>query len=85
MDTGFLVTDIMGMHTANAISGDFSVGATGFWIEKGKRAFPVRETTIAGNIIDLMNTIDAVGSDLRFQGRIGCPSLHIKELSIAGK
>jgi PmbA protein len=85
LDKGLFVTEVMGMHTANAISGDFSVGATGFWIEKGKRAYPVREITIAGNILDLMRNVDAVGSDIRFSGRIGCPSLRVKELSIGGK
>jgi PmbA protein len=75
----------MGMHTANPISGDFSVGATGFWIEKGKKAYPVREITIAGNILDLMKHVDAVGSDIRFSGRIGSPSLRIQEISIGGK
>ena len=82
---GLLVTEIMGAHMANPISGDFSVGATGFWIEKGKKAYPVREITIAGNILDLMKNVDAVGNDLRFAGRIGCPSLRVKELSIGGK
>ena len=85
IDKGLFVTEVMGMHTANPISGDFSVGATGFWIEKGKRAYPVREITIAGNIIDLMMHVDAVGSDLRFSGRIGSPSLRVRELSIGGK
>jgi PmbA protein len=85
IDRGLFVTEVMGMHTANAISGDFSVGATGFWIEKGKKAYPVREITIAGNILDLMKHVDAVGSDIRFSGRIGSPSLRIKELSICGK
>jgi PmbA protein len=82
---GLVVTEIMGAHTANPISGDFSVGATGFWIESGKKAFPVREITIAGNILDLMKNVDAVGNDLRFSGRIGSPSLRVKELSIGGK
>ena len=85
VEKGLYVTEVMGMHTANPISGDFSVGATGFWIEKGKKAYPVREITIAGNILDLMKNVDAVGSDLRFFGRIGSPSLRIKELSIGGK
>jgi PmbA protein len=85
LDKGLFVTEVMGMHTANAISGDFSVGATGFWVEKGKRTHPVREITIAGNILDLMKQVDAVGSDIRFSGRIGCPSLRVKELSIGGK
>lgn len=82
---GLLVTEIMGAHTANPISGDFSVGATGFWIEQGARAYPVREITIAGNILDVMMNVDAVCSDLRFSGRIGSPSLRVKELSISGK
>ena len=82
---GFLVTDVMGMHTANPISGDFSVGATGFWFENGRKAYPVREATIAGNILDVMSNVVLVGSDLRFSGRIGSPSLLIKELSIGGK
>lgn len=85
MDKGLYVTEIMGAHTANPISGDFSVGATGFWIEKGKKAYPVREITIAGNILDLLKGVDAVGSDLHFSGRTGSPSLRVKELSISGK
>lgn len=82
---GLYVTEIMGAHMANHISGDFSVGATGFWIENNRKAYPVREITIAGNILDLMKNVDAVGSDLRFSGRIGSPSLRIRELSIGGK
>ncbi len=85
LDGGLLITEVMGMHTANPISGDFSVGATGFWVENGKKAYPVREITIAGNILDLMRHVDAVGSDLRFSGRVGSPSLRVKELSIGGK
>jgi PmbA protein len=84
-DRGLFVTEIMGAHTANPISGDFSVGATGFWIEKGKKAYPVREITIAGNVIDLLSNVDALANDLRFSGRIGSPAIRIKEMSIAGK
>ncbi len=82
---GLYITEVMGMHTANPISGDFSVGATGFWIERGKKAYPVREITIAGNILDLVKNVAVVGSDIRFSGRIGSPSLLIRELSIGGK
>jgi PmbA protein len=85
IDQGLFVTEVMGMHTANAISGDFSVGATGFWIEKGKKAYPVREITIAGNILDFMKNVAVVGSDIRFSGRIGSPSLVVKDISIGGK
>ncbi len=82
---GLLVTEIMGAHTANPISGDFSVGATGFWIENGGKSFPVREITIAGNILDFMKGVDIVGNDLRFFGRIGSPSIRIEALSIGGR
>jgi PmbA protein len=82
---GLYITEVMGMHTANPISGDFSVGATGFWVEKGEKAYPVREITIAGNILDLMKNVAVVGSDIRFSGRIGSPSLLIRELSVGGK
>lgn len=84
-EKGLYVVELMGAHTANPVSGDFSVGATGFWIEKGRIVHPVREVTLAGNILDLMQHVDAVGSDLRFSGRIGSPSLRVKELSIGGK
>lgn len=83
--SGLLVTEVMGMHTANPISGDFSVGVTGRWIEKGVKAYPVREIAIAGNILDIMKNVEAVGCDLRFSGRIGSPSLLLKEISISGK
>ena len=84
-DEGVYITEAMGMHTANPISGDFSVGAVGFHIKGGKLSYPVREIAIAGNILELFNKVDAVGSDLRFYGKIGSPSLLIKELSISGK
>jgi PmbA protein len=84
-DKGLYVLEIMGAHMANPVSGDFSLGATGFWIEKGKLSYPVREVTIAGNILDLMKNVDAVGNDLKFSGRIGSPTLRIQGLSIAGK
>jgi PmbA protein len=85
VDKGLYVTEVMGMHTANSISGDFSDGATGFWIEKGRKAYPVREITIAGNILDFMKQVEAVGSDLRFSGRVGSPSLLVTDISIGGK
>ena len=69
----------------NMVTGDYSRGAAGFWVEGGEIAYPVHEITIAGNILDLLKHVDAVGSDLRFSGRIGSPSLRIRELSIGGK
>jgi PmbA protein len=83
MGTGLYVLDAMGVHTANPISGDYSVGVTGIWIEDGAPVHPVKEAVISGNILDLFNSIDAVGDDLRFFGAIGCPSLLIGEMNIS--
>ncbi|MGI9953171.1 TldD/PmbA family protein [Moorellaceae bacterium AZ2] len=81
---GLYVTDVLGMHTANPISGDFSVGVMGLWIESGQFAGPVRGVAIAGNIIGLLKSIEAVGSDLTFFGAIGAPSIRIASMSISG-
>jgi len=81
---GFYVTSVMGMHTANPISGDFSVGAAGVWIKNGEFAQAVRGVAIAGNILDLMEGIDAVGDDLRFFGSQGAPTVRINQITISG-
>jgi len=81
---GFYVTSVMGMHTANPISGDFSVGAAGVWIRNGEYAHAVRGVAIAGNIIDLLGEIDAVGDDLRFFGSQGAPTVRIGKITISG-
>ena len=83
--TGLLVTEVMGMHTANPVSGEFSVGASGIWIENGKKAYPVKGVAIAGNIIDILKSVTALGGDLRFFGKIGAPSLLISELMVSGE
>lgn len=82
--TGLYITDVMGMHTANPISGDFSVGAAGIWIENGRFTKPVRGVAIAGNILDLLNEVEGVGSDLTFFGGKGAPTLRISRMSISG-
>ncbi len=84
VNNGLLVLEVLGMHTANPISGDFSVGIAGLWIENGRVAYPVREGAIAGNLISIFSGIDAVGSDLRFAGRLGAPSLLLKPISVSG-
>ncbi|RLB87824.1 MAG: TldD/PmbA family protein [Deltaproteobacteria bacterium] len=84
VDKGVLVTDIMGLHTADPISGDFSVGATGLWIERGETVFPVKGFAISGNLIDLFKNVDAIGNDLRFYGQFGSPTLRVSNLNIAG-
>ncbi|MDI6870004.1 MAG: TldD/PmbA family protein [Bacillota bacterium] len=82
---GFYVTAVMGMHTVNPISGDFSVGAAGLWIEHGRLARPVRGVAIAGNLLDLLSGVEAVGDDLRFLGSAGSPSLRIAPVTVSGE
>lgn len=82
-----LITDLMGMHSgANAVSGDFSLGAKGFLIKNGRLDRPVNQITIAGNFFDLLKNIEAVGSDLTFgPSCFASPTLLVQGLSIAGK
>lgn len=82
---GILLTDVMGMHTANPISGDFSVGASGFLVEDGRVTRPVKGIAIAGNILDIFRGVEAVGNDLRLYGAIGAPSLRIAALDVSGE
>lgn len=78
-----LVLETMGMHTANPVSGDFSIGVSGLWIENGTPSYPVKEAVISGNILNLFNKIDRVGDDLRFYGNIGSPCLLIGDMDIS--
>ncbi|MFO7973675.1 MAG: TldD/PmbA family protein [Candidatus Hydrogenedentota bacterium] len=82
---GFFITEAMGVHTADPISGDFSFGAAGLLIENGELGRPVRGVTVAGNIRPLLKAVAAVGNDLRFLGSCGAPSLLIAELVISGE
>ncbi|MHB1125371.1 MAG: TldD/PmbA family protein [Bacillota bacterium] len=84
IDEGLYITEVMGIHTANPISGDFSVGAAGIWIHKGVLTTPVRGVAIAGNIIDLLEAIDAVADDLRFFVGRGSPTVRIARMTISG-
>lgn len=89
VDNGFYVMKVSGLVTggANPISGDFSVGATGRWIEDGKLTKPVREITIAGNLIDFLQDIDLIGDNLKFNPMIGSyatPTFRVKSLAISG-
>jgi PmbA protein len=80
---GLHIFDAMGIHTANPVSGDFSIGVTGVLIEDGRVKYPVREAVISGNILELFDKIEAVGDDLRFYGNIGAPSLIISDIAIS--
>ncbi len=73
------------MHTANPVSGDFSVGAAGFLVENGVVAAPVKGIAIAGNILDIFRSVEGVGNDLRFFGAVGSPSLLISALDVSGQ
>ncbi|MEA3494194.1 MAG: TldD/PmbA family protein [Candidatus Margulisiibacteriota bacterium] len=84
IEKGLFVTRVMGLHTANPISGDFSFGASGIMIENGEKTFPVRGITIAGNLIEMLEAIEAVGSDLRFIADIGSPTLLVSGISVSG-
>lgn len=81
---GFLITELMGLHTADPVSGDFSLGAAGTWIVNGRKEYPVQGAAISGNLMDFFGRISAVGRDLRFLGTVGSPSLALESLDVAG-
>lgn len=83
MGTGLVVTELMGQGV-NGVTGDYSRGATGFWVEGGAFAFPVEEVTIAGNLRDMYLAIDAIGNDVDPRGTIRCGSILVGEMTIAG-
>jgi PmbA protein len=83
VDNGFYVTELMGFGV-NLVTGDYSRGAAGIWIEKGKPAYPVEEVTIAGNLKEMLANIEMVGRDLEFRGRIAAPTLKISRMMVAG-
>jgi PmbA protein len=81
---GILITNLMGVHTANSVTGNFSLGASGLIIRSGKIAEPVKGFAVAGNVLDLFRSVSALGSDLRFFGSVGAPSLLLPELAVSG-
>jgi PmbA protein len=81
---GFYVTEFLGFGV-NLVTGDFSRGASGLWIENGELTFPVEEVTVAGNLKDMLNNIAEIGNDLEFRGSTACPTLRIDGMMIAGE
>src|SRR5271156_2926150 len=81
--TGLYVTETMG-HGVNLVTGDYSHGASGLWIENGEIAYPVEEITIAGNLKEMCKNIVAIGNDLVFHGASAAPTLRIEGMTIAG-
>jgi len=84
LGTGLLVTELMGQGV-NGVTGDYSRGASGFWVENGAIAYPVHEITIAGNLKDMYRDIVALGNDVDARGGIHTGSLLIGEMTIAGE
>ena len=80
---GLYVTELIGFGV-NMLTGDYSRGASGFWIENGELAYPVEEITIAGNLKQIFSGIEAIGNDLEFRGRVTSPTVKINEMMVAG-
>ena len=80
---GLLVTELLG-HGTNLITGDYSRGAAGYWVENGEIQYPVEEITIAGNLGDMFKSIVAVGSDVLVRGSRSCGSILVGNMTIAG-
>ena len=87
MKKGLIIDDLQGTHAGtNAISGDFSLQANGFYVENGKIVKPVALITVAGNFLELLEDVVAVGNDLKFNfAYIGAPSLKLKGLAVSGE
>jgi PmbA protein len=83
MGTGLLVTELMGQGV-NGVTGDYSRGAAGFWVENGIIQYPVHEITIAGNLKTMLKNITAVANDIEARGSIQTGSVLISEMQIAG-
>jgi PmbA protein len=80
---GFYITDLIGMG-ANMVTGDYSRGASGFWIENGKCTYPVSEVTIAGHLLDMFRTLTPA-NDLKFRYSTNAPTLRVEDLTVAGQ
>ena len=83
VERGLYLTRMLG-HGVNLVTGDYSRGAAGLWIENGELAYPVHEITIAGNLREMLRNIMAIGSDLVFRGATAAPTLRVDGMTIAG-
>jgi PmbA protein len=84
LGTGLLVTELLGMGV-NQVTGDYSRGAAGFWVENGEIAYPVQEITVASNLKDMFRGIRAVGTDVVVRGSRQCGSILLERMTIAGE
>jgi PmbA protein len=83
--SGVHLTEFLGIHTADPISGDFSVGAAGIRFERGEEKEPVRGFAVSGNVLSLLLHVTEVGSDFRWFGNVGSPSLAVSEIAVGGE
>jgi PmbA protein len=82
--SGLYVTDLIGFGV-NTVTGDYSRGAVGLWIENGELTFPVSEVTIASTLQEMLAGIEEIGSDLEFRGALASPAILIREMTISGQ
>lgn len=82
--SGLYVVELIG-HGVNAVTGDYSRGVVGLWIENGKLTYPVQEVTIAGNLRQMLNDIEMIGTDITFLGSIAAPTVKIRNMVISGE
>jgi PmbA protein len=80
---GLYITDLIGMGV-NQVTGDYSRGAAGFWIENGQKTYPVSEVTIAGHLFDIFRTMTPA-NDLSFRYGTNAPTLRVEGLTVAGR
>jgi PmbA protein len=83
VDRGFYLDD-QGSFGFNAVTGDYSYQAQGFWIEKGEKVHPVEGVTVAGRSLDMLKAVAAVGNDLEFRSSVASPTLLISEMTVSG-
>jgi PmbA protein len=80
---GLYVTELIGFGV-NGVTGDYSRGAAGLWIENGELAYPVEELTIAGNLREMLRDVEMVGNDLDFRSALAAPTVKIARMPVAG-
>lgn len=83
VQNGLYITELMGQGV-NGVTGDYSRGAAGFWIENGELSYPVDEITIAGNLLQMLTNIPYIGDDLDVRGNMRTPSVLVEEMMVAG-
>lgn len=81
--SGLYVTSMLG-RGADVVTGDYSRGANGLWIENGELAYAVQEITVAGHMLEMLMAIDAIGNDLEFRGAVAAPTIRFAELAVSG-